>query len=111
MTISRAVGSGEQARLVIESNGYQAAFIQQLSAMGFEAEGIASTGDKAARLSMTTHLLQKGHIIFPVHGAEELIEQLVGFGKEAHDDLADAFAFVANYAMGHNRQIARSGKR
>jgi len=32
--------------------------------------------------------------MFPKQGAEELIEQIVHFGVEKHDDLADAFSIV-----------------
>jgi len=32
--------------------------------------------------------------LFPEKGCEELIDQLIGFGKEKHDDLADAFAML-----------------
>ena len=33
-------------------------------------------------------------MLFPRHGAEELISQLTGFGIEKHDDLADAFSIL-----------------
>ena len=40
------------------------------------------------------HLIKNGTILFPDKGCEELIEQLVGFGVEKHDDLADAFSLL-----------------
>ncbi|MEN9881393.1 MAG: hypothetical protein RLZZ308_576, partial [Candidatus Parcubacteria bacterium] len=36
---------------------------------------------------------------FPKQGCEELIEQLVGFGVEKHDDLADAFSLLVNTTL------------
>ena len=51
--------------------------------------------DKAARLRLTTPLLKDARVLFPEKGGEELIDQLLGFGKEKHDDLADAFAILA----------------
>lgn len=50
--------------------------------------------DKQSRLTLITHLIQQGKVLFPRFGAEELIQQLVGFGTEKHDDLADAFAIL-----------------
>ncbi len=38
-------------------------------------------------------------IKFPRHGCEQLIEQLVGFGVEKHDDLADAFSLLINSTL------------
>jgi len=39
-------------------------------------------------------MVQSGKVLFPKKGAERLIEQLVHFGMEKHDDLADAFAIL-----------------
>ena len=35
-----------------------------------------------------------GHVLFPRFGAEHLIQQLVGFGIEKHDDLVDALCIL-----------------
>ena len=50
--------------------------------------------DKRSRLAMTTEYIKSGKILFPLNGAEELITQMVGFGKEKHDDLVDAFSMM-----------------
>lgn len=50
--------------------------------------------DKRERLNLTTHLIKSGKILFPKKGCEQLITQLIGFGYEKHDDLADAFAIL-----------------
>lgn len=39
---------------------------------------------------MIADKIQRGIILFPKKGAEQLISQLVGFGVEKHDDLVDA---------------------
>jgi len=49
---------------------------------------------------MTSHYIQTGIIKFPRNGAEELINQLTGFGIEGHDDLADAFAMAVIRSLG-----------
>jgi predicted phage terminase large subunit-like protein len=106
IALLKAVG-GHDARLVIEDNGSQKGFIQQLESVGIRAEGVTSIHNKRSRLAMTTHLLQQAHVLFPEHGAEALTEQLVGFDRETHDDLADAFSHVVNYAMGQNHGRVR----
>jgi hypothetical protein len=37
--------------------------------------------------------------VFPRQGAEDLINQLVNFGIERHDDLADAFSLLVLKAL------------
>jgi phage terminase large subunit-like protein len=62
---------------------------------GLSAKGVKVYGqDKRGRLALVSHLIQSGQVLFPRLGAENLILQLTGFGKESHDDLADAFAIL-----------------
>lgn len=85
-----------KSKLFIEDVGYQQALIQHLeNVRNVSAEGVKPGGqDKRARLALVTHLVQQGKVLFPRKGAEELIQQLIGFGIEKHDDLADAFAIL-----------------
>ncbi|PIR51713.1 hypothetical protein COU77_04300 [Candidatus Peregrinibacteria bacterium CG10_big_fil_rev_8_21_14_0_10_49_16] len=84
-----------RAKLYVEDVGYQRSAIETLRNEGCLVEGVPTYGqDKRARLSLVTHLIQSGRVLFPSKGAERLIEQLVGFGTELHDDLADAFAIL-----------------
>jgi predicted phage terminase large subunit-like protein len=48
--------------------------------------------DKRSRIVLTAHHVKSGKVLFPRQGAEQLIQQLVHFGVEKYDDLADAFA-------------------
>lgn len=84
-----------RVKLFIEDVGYQKALIQYFESQKYDVEGVP-TGkmDKAARLRLTTPLLKDGRVLFPEDGCEELIDQLLGFGKERHDDLADAFSIL-----------------
>jgi phage terminase large subunit-like protein len=50
--------------------------------------------DKRSRLILTANFIKNGKVLFPRTGAEELIRQIVHFGVEKHDDLADAFAHL-----------------
>lgn len=85
--------------LFVESVAYQEALPQMLEMHGIEAEAVKPKGDKRTRLALTSTSIKSGIIKFPRHGCEKLIEQLVGFGVEKHDDLADAFSLLINSTM------------
>lgn len=77
--------------LYIEEVGYQASIIQDLTQDGYHATGVSpKSQDKRTRLSLISHLVKNGTILFPKFGCEDLIKQMVGFGIEKHDDLVDA---------------------
>lgn len=95
ISLSKTVVHGEQTKLFIENVGYQEAFIQYLASKNVPVEGVKVHGqDKRTRLALVTHIIQQGKVWFPRHGAEDLINQLTGFGIERHDDLADAFSLL-----------------
>ncbi len=100
MAVSSLLVPGQQVELVVEDVGYQRAMIQELQRRGCKAYSFSPRGqDKRSRLALISHLVQNGTVLFPSHGAEELIEQLVGFGRETHDDLADAFSILLHKAL------------
>lgn len=86
-------------KLFVESVAYQEALPQLLNSHGVKAEAVKPKGDKRTRLAMTSANIKSGMIKFPEKGCEELIEQLVGFGVEKHDDLADAFSMLINVVL------------
>ncbi len=92
--ISTKLGEGHQSRLFIEDVAYQSAAPQQMREDGYYAEGVKVSGDKRERLALLTHLIADGKVLFPRQGCEALITQLIGFGIEKHDDLADAFTIL-----------------
>lgn len=82
-------------KLYIENNGYQEALVQILEVQKYDVEGVPTgRNDKAMRLRMITSFMKEGRVLFNKEGCEELIEQLLGFGKEKHDDLVDAFSLL-----------------
>lgn len=85
--------------IIVEDVGYQRAVIQALGTRGYEVKGQKIRGDKRSRLTTITHLIQGGDILFPRHGAEELIQQLIGFGVERYDDLVDALTVLVHGLM------------
>ncbi len=81
----------------VESVGYQQSMIEVLEEDGIKVEGMKTHGqDKRARLASVSHLIENGQVWLPSDGSniEELIEQVVGLGKESHDDLADALVYA-----------------
>lgn len=94
--IAFTTGQGYLTKIFIEDVGYQKALVDDLKKVhGLQAEGVkVRNQDKSTRLTLTTPLIQSGKIMFPRLGAESLIQQLVGFGSERYDDLADAFSIL-----------------
>jgi len=98
---------GRKAKLYIEDNQYQKAFPQMMTKEGYPAEGIQSQGDKRSRLTMVNPTVKARQVLFPKTGAEQLVLQLIGFGIERYDDLADAFAIVIGEIVKSNRPRTR----
>ena len=97
---------GRESKIYIEDVGYQKAIIQQLNDRNFNCEGVSVNGqDKRSRLAMVTCMIEQGKILFPCKGAEELIEELVGFGIEKHDDLADAFSMLVLKVLEYDNRL------
>ncbi len=55
---------------------------------------------------MIADKIQRGVILFPARGAEDLVAQLVGFGIERHDDMVDALTLAV---LAYGREQRRSG--
>lgn len=94
------LGNSWHNKIFVEKVGYQDSLIQMLKHDGYRVEAFEVHGqDKRSRLTIISHLLQEGRVLFPRNGAELLIQQLVGFGIEKHDDLSDAFAIVVHKSI------------
>lgn len=91
---------GMRPEFLIEDVGLQSAWAQQLSEHGVSARGVKiGSANKRSRLSITAQWIKGGRALFLKTGMNLLIEQLVGFGIEKHDDLADAFSLMAIEAL------------
>lgn len=100
--LSIALGGGIKTSIFVEGVAYQKALIDQLQADGFPAKEWKPQGtDKRARLSLVSSIIQSGQVLFPRKGAEALIAQMIGFGTERHDDLADAFCILIQSILEH----------
>ena len=90
-----SLGEKTEIQLFIEDVGYQKAFIQELDRKGYTVEGVSpKSTSKRERLEYVSRYIKMGHVLFPRFGAEHLIQQLVGFGIEKHDDLVDALCIL-----------------
>ncbi|KND48119.1 MAG: Phage protein [Parcubacteria bacterium C7867-006] len=96
-------------RLFVETNGYQASIIEHLKKENCNVVGVRSVGDKYDRLSAVSFLIESGQVLFPKTGAEQLINQLTGFGSERHDDLADAFSMLLSKVIENNHRSVSFG--
>jgi predicted phage terminase large subunit-like protein len=98
--VAEITGNGKESKLYIEDVGYQSSLVEHLKERNCDAEAVKVKGqDKRARLALTSHAVQSGQVLFPRQGAEDLINQLVNFGIEKHDDLADAFSLLIIKAL------------
>lgn len=77
-----------------EKVAYQEAAIEIMRKNGLITVPMTAVTDKTARLSSAAFYVKRGRVLFPEKGAEELIQNLLGFGIEDHDDLADAFSHL-----------------
>ncbi len=88
----------QKPRVLVEEVQYQAAVLEQLSDRKVQSRGIKIHTDKRARLQLASPLFEQGMVYFPTDRAvAPIIQQLVGFGVEKHDDLADAVSMGLNY--------------
>jgi len=79
---------------VVESNGFQELYVETMSGVGARVRGVKHMSDKRSRIALTSSLIRSGNILFPKDDpmTELLITELTGFGRESHDDAADAFS-------------------
>lgn len=82
--------------VLVETVGYQEALHQHLKTNSdIHIEGYKPNVSKTERLTLVTDLIKNGMVIFVNNPAvERLVEQILGFQQETHDDLVDAFTMM-----------------
>lgn len=99
-----AFGNGQYVKMYAEDVAYQRAFTEALQKEHYPVEGVPTKGiDKRSRLTMITPAIKNGTVLFPKNGVELLINQLIGFGVEKHDDLVDALVMLVTKIVEENR--------
>ena len=82
-------------RIYVEGGSTQKSLIQMLQHEGINAEEIIPGGeDKHARLNTASPWIKNAVILFPREGADELVNQILYFETEKHDDLVDALTLL-----------------
>ncbi len=105
--LSKALDSDRGANVYIEHAGLQAAWTEMLRLRGVKAYSKSILGlGKRERILIVTPFMRTGKVKFPRKGAEDLICQLVGFGRERHDDVVDAFTLAIRTVIEHPPRIA-----
>jgi phage terminase large subunit-like protein len=100
-----SLGGKDNVKIYIENVGYQQAFVEVMQNQGFMAEGVSvNSASKRERLMFISYLVRAGKVLFPRYGAENLITQLIGFGIEKYDDLADAFSLLIKKAREDSKE-------
>lgn len=95
MSLSKALGGNYYSRVYVEDVNFQGIITDILKARGVPAIPFPLRGmSKEDRLIAISSLIQIGSVRFAQTGNEELIEQLLGFGREAHDDLVDGLTML-----------------
>jgi predicted phage terminase large subunit-like protein len=97
--ISTRIGDGNKTRTYIEGNAAQSYAVQQLNPDGYPVTEVTSRGDKRERLFCVSPAILNAQVLFPRQRCELLIDQLVNFGLEDHDDLSDALVMLINEVM------------
>ncbi len=89
----------KSVKIFTEDVGYQKAFEQEMDRDGYNTKPVSIVGDKRSRLCTAHHYIKTGRVLFPKKGCERIIEQVMGFGVEKHDDLVDALTIAINEIM------------
>lgn len=97
--LKETLGGNYSTKFYIESVAYQTALVQELELKGLVVEEVKVNVGKRERLVSVSHWIRNGKIKFPKQGCEQLIQQILGFGVEKHDDLVDAFTMVCSKIM------------
>ena len=97
--MSEQLGKGRRTHVVVETVQAQTYIFQDLMHQGYPVSEFYPQryGDKEQRLTSTTApLIQNAQIVFH-RSCEEIINQIVNFGLENHDDLCDALVMLVIY--------------
>lgn len=91
----------------VEDVAYQKAAIQEMERAGMAVIAVKPLADKRARLRIAARYIKNGTVLFPRTGCEKLIQQLLNFGSEDHDDLVDGLVNLILGAVGEGLDIRK----
>lgn len=91
----------------VEDVAYQKAAIQEMERNQMAVVSVKPISDKRARLRVASRYIKNGTVLFPRSGCEKLIQQLLNFGNEEHDDLVDGLVNLILGAVAEGIDIRR----
>ncbi len=91
----------------VEDVAYQKAAIQEMERNLLAVIAVRPIADKRARLRVASRYIKNGTVLFPKTGCEKLIQQLLNFGNEDHDDLVDGLTNLILGSVGEGLDIRR----
>ncbi len=97
--ISTRIGKGTRTKMYIESNAALAYVFQGMQNAGYPVVEVINRGEKHERLFSIGPSFKNAQVVFPKQGCESLINQVVNFGIENHDDLVDALIIVVTESL------------
>jgi len=97
-------------KFYIEEVGYQRSAIQGLQRKGLSVYPMRPITDKKARLETVAPFIKDGTVLFPENGCEALIQSLVNFGIEEHDDDVDALVYLIMGLINNKRTVGATDK-
>ncbi len=100
---------GRPITFLVESNGMQKGLVQLLQDAGLPVKDVHVATDKRSRLAMVSGLIRSHIILFPLEASKGLINQLVNFGSEKHDDLVDGFTIAASNIISEFKPVGSYG--
>lgn len=92
-------------KFFVEDIGYQKAAVQGFEKRGMSVFPMRPITDKRARLESVAPYVKSGFVQFPENGAEDLIQQIINFGVESHDDMVDAFVYMVLGLVNKSRSM------
>jgi predicted phage terminase large subunit-like protein len=87
----------------VENVAYQQSAIEVMEKNGLRVEPMKATKDKRSRLIAVSNYIKTGMVMFPKDGADDIIEELLGFGIEEHDDRVDSLVHLIKGMMNTER--------
>lgn len=86
----------------VEKVAYQQSAIEVLEKNGIFCKPMTVTTDKRSRLIAVSSWIKSGMVLFPKEGADDIIEELINFGIDEHDDQVDSLVHLINGMLGGN---------
>ena len=108
--VVNTLGDKYSVQLIVEDVAYQRSIIEQLKNKNYRVEPFQVQGsDKRSRLMSVSHLFEAQRVFMPNSSSKELVDQLVGFGVERHDDMVDALVMALAKVISQDKPIGTYG--